>query len=599
MIACMIGYFYHDVPRGRDDASYLTAAINLVEHQSLSFQDIITTTYHGYRQIDASQHVFTSQFLPGYIVYLALFYLIGNVTGIMLANMLIYLFALYILYAIIRTLAHDKIANLGVILFATSYTAVWFPRRTLSENIFLFLTWFSIWLFLEGYKKLRWTPLFLGFIPSSLLIFIRGEGIAFFVCYFLCVLSLIIANKWKDTKSSQKLISLANQIVPKSHFPQTTWQTTIIMIISITISLLHSVLLFVYSQKFGSSYLNTSFQATKGIFTNPVIAIITFVLLLGAFIFFFLSKHTRSRIRKIIVVCIFSLGIVAELWYTHYLQKVETISWTSFKYQFILENFWYYLIIPYIILIFIGIYQGFFKRKELFLLFLASPSFIFLISPAIAVDQPWFMRRYFAVLIPLIFILASIVISRLKLHPSKVLVIFFVFICINISISYPLFKHREHRGVRDDFATLQKRFTEKDLILMEPGWHWQQWGFGLYYIYNIHVLPNLDGLSAQDLAQLIDDHENIYILSTENTNAHPTIPDSNLDFQFEWTLGPFPRLTPTTWIAEHVNKNKYSLDLLTVRSSQNGTPPREIRQIEETYYIFQVKDKHALQFEIK
>ncbi|MEW6407230.1 MAG: hypothetical protein AB1465_00880, partial [Patescibacteria group bacterium] len=195
LFSLFLSFFHHDLPRGRDDASYLVAAIKITESHSLAFSDKLTHTFTGFRNLDSDR--FTSQFLPGYGTYLAVFYNLGGLTLLFWANSLLIFLSLSFIYFLSKNLGGRKTGIISLLFLGTFYTTFWFPRRLISENLFMMLFWSSIFLFFDGILQKKKESLVLGFIPMTLTLFVRGEAIGFWLIYLVIILVHILCDRKK------------------------------------------------------------------------------------------------------------------------------------------------------------------------------------------------------------------------------------------------------------------------------------------------------------------------------------------------------------------------------------------------------------------
>ena len=103
VFSLFIGYFHHDLPTGRDELSYIYAADRLSSSGSLKWDDYFTRPIHGVRNL--YDDTFTSQFLPTYTSYLAVYNLLIGLDAMLWANVLLMLLALGVVYYLVKNLA--------------------------------------------------------------------------------------------------------------------------------------------------------------------------------------------------------------------------------------------------------------------------------------------------------------------------------------------------------------------------------------------------------------------------------------------------------------------------------------------------------------
>jgi hypothetical protein len=575
LAALYIGLFAHDMPRGRDNMVHIASAIKLTESGSFAFEDVLTHPFHGFREI--GENIFTSQFLPGYITYLALFYEWFGIAGVWWANSLLVFITLWSIYEIGKRVMPVKLAYLPMLIFATSYVFVWFSRHTFSENLFLALFWFGVmhvivWIAATtSPKKPSVHLLGQGVLAISLTFLVRAEAIAF--------VAIAILTTW--------LVLLSIKKHGKKEF--------IIHVGYTLLAFLPAVAIFLYTTKFGGNYIQTAFRVAGDIYKNPAIAIPGIVLAATLFGVHKLGAERQQHVKRLAIVVGILTVIIGEIAYLLLIQGEQFTTWTPFKFQFTFETLSAYGITLLMAIAIIGWYKHRLSKSALIMIALALPSFIFLLSPGIAVDQPWFMRRFFPVFIPLMSILAAYMIS--KMHPRRTSIALLLILVFQITLSFPLIAHQEHRGVNTSLTEFAQRFTENDLIIMEPGWHWQQWAYALHYEHGLHILPKLSGITNDQLIQLISQHDRVFIIQDGTGNKQPIYAQSQLEQIDPWIIPAYPKLQPTVWLATYVEEHKDNIDLKRFRQEQQGTPPREIRIVREQYTVWHVTNKNEVQLQ--
>jgi hypothetical protein len=576
--------FYHDMPKGRDDMGYIAASAKLVQTGSLSFADLLTHPYHPFRNLN--DDVFTSRFLPGYTVYLAIFYILFGYQSVFWANALLLFPSLLVIYFIGKELANRKAGLISVLLLATFYTSFWFPRRTVSENLLMFLLLFGSWLTIYAFKKKRAGYLFLALPIFSFSILVRGEAIGYLMT-FIFILSIGLIKFKKEIKNN--------------------WQ----FIIPGLILFLANLYLFIaYGKLYGTGYIDYVLNSAKDAaqFIWGLDNITLFFILLGIIVlfviyflyknkFFIIKQSKVNELRNIVLILFFLLFVAYETIAVYKFNLEEFIKWNYFDNQYVFFSFIKYYLIIYLGIFLYGIYKKYYSKIVYMIIFVLSPVFIFFKSPHIAPDQPWFMRRFYPVVIPLIIILSSIVIVKYFKSKKKIYTIVLILIIVNLSISLPISTFRENQGIKSQLEELSKRFTQTDLVLMEPGWQWQQWGYALHYIYNVNVLPNVDEFKKNDFSELLKKYNIVYIISSKRYNIYPGYEDSNLEYLYEWQLK-YPYLGIDSWLTYYIDHNREQLETSKLKEGLINIPPRNISEAEETYYIFKVIDKTKLDVDV-
>ena len=575
--------FYHDMPRGRDDMGYIAASAKIVETGSLSFDDPLTYPYHPFRNLEGD--TFTSRFLPGYSTYLAIFFILFGAQSIFWANALLIFPSLLIIYFIGKELSNRKVGLISVLLMATFYTSFWFPRRTVSENLLMFLLLFGSWLTIYAFKKKKSGYLFLALPIFSFSILVRGEAIGYLVTFLLVLCFGLIKFK-KEIKSNLQFI------IPGS------------ILFFTNLYLFKS-----YGDLYGTGYIDYIIENASNAlwFIWGLNYLTLFFILLAVIIlfiiyylyknqFFIIKESKVNKFRNVIVLLFFLLFVIYEIFALYKLGGSEYVKWNFFDNQYVFFSFIKYYLIIYVGIFLYGVYKKYYSKTLYIIIFILSPALIFFKSPHIAPDHPWFMRRFYPVVIPLIIILSSIVLEKIFKDKKKIYTVVLILTIVNLSISVPIIAFKENQGVGNQLEDLSNDFSQTDLILMEPGWQWQQWGYALHYIYDMNVLPNVDEFKKNDFPELLKKYNKIYIISTKRYNIYPGYEDDNLEYLYEWKLK-YSYLKRDAWLTYYIDHNREELEMTKLKEGLENIPPQEISATEETYYIFEVDDKTTLDVE--
>ena len=210
---------------GRDQGSFSNAAISLANNHNLksSFpaqQEFFkiygpgtALNFPGFNY-DSAGNLVPSFFL-GYIVWIAIFFSIFGIKGLIIANgVSFFIFLLSFYFLAINYLKKSR-ALAAFFLITTSFIFSWFFKFPLSENLALALIWFGLLQFIWFLRKND--KLFLvSFLASfGLLLFVRIEGIAFFIIALIVFYLLGKNKKLTDKKTVLKytLIFLILMIV--------------------------------------------------------------------------------------------------------------------------------------------------------------------------------------------------------------------------------------------------------------------------------------------------------------------------------------------------------------------------------------------------
>lgn len=218
---------------GRDQGSISEAAIRLAQNHQLEFSTPASQEFFkiygpgkalnfpGFHYTENGALI--TQFPLVYVSWLAVFFSIFGLglLGLIVANAVLFFLFACSFYFLLRIFVAKKCAAFGMFLLLTSFPFFWITKFTLTENMALALLWFSILNLVLFLQKPDKTPYWLFFLSSSLLIFTRIEGIAFFAFSFIAILFSLPAREYVKKNISYfviiPLIALAAIFVINFH----------------------------------------------------------------------------------------------------------------------------------------------------------------------------------------------------------------------------------------------------------------------------------------------------------------------------------------------------------------------------------------------
>lgn len=203
---------------GRDQGSISEAAIRLAQNHRLEFSTPESRQffqiYGPGKALNFPGFYYTmeksliSNFPIPYSSWLASFFSFYQLGGFILANSILLFLFLFSFYLLLRRFSSAGYAFLFLVLTATTFPIFWFYKFTLTENMALFLLWFSILSLLIYLKEKNCLSLCCLLASSSLLFFARIEGI---ILFFTLLTAFFIFGKndfKKIIKNKVRIISL-------------------------------------------------------------------------------------------------------------------------------------------------------------------------------------------------------------------------------------------------------------------------------------------------------------------------------------------------------------------------------------------------------
>ncbi len=211
LVILVAHYTTPSVFSGRDQGSLSNTAINLSQNHQLKFNFPAekeffkiygagkALNFPGFNYDKAGNLI--THFPLGYTSWLAIFYSLFGLNGLIVANSLtLFLFFIFF-YLTARNYLSSKPALITFLVIASSFIFSWLAKYTLSENLALFLVWFGIWEFLLFLKSQEKFYLILSLLTFGLLTFCRIESLA-----FLAMLLLVLFFQLKKAPAFFNLI---------------------------------------------------------------------------------------------------------------------------------------------------------------------------------------------------------------------------------------------------------------------------------------------------------------------------------------------------------------------------------------------------------
>jgi len=163
-------------------------------------------------------------------------------------------------------------------------------------------------------------------------------------------------------------------------------------------------------------------------------------------------------------------------------------------------------------------------------------------------------------------------------------------ISINLAVAAPILWHRENDGMAAQLEDFAGRFGQNDIVLMTPGWRWQQWAYYLHFLYGRAVLPSLEGFeNNQDLQTRLATYDDVYILSERSFSHHPLYSDDQLELVGEIRFT-YPEIEKSLWgLSQILEEADGQADVYYFQQAQMSLPPHDIINEETELKLFKVK----------
>ncbi|HAI73825.1 TPA: hypothetical protein DCL22_00350 [Candidatus Moranbacteria bacterium] len=186
--------------------------------------------------------------------------------------------------------------------------------------------------------------------------------------------------------------------------------------------------------------------------------------------------------------------------------------------SYLLKIFYYYNILPFLLIGLTGISYFIWKKRYDLLVpfFIILPIFIYLIHPGISIDHPWMLRRFSFAIIPLGIFCAVLIIDRLFSKKLYFFPLAFILVAGNLFFSTPYWNFSENKNLLAQTKTLSENFDNNDLILVDRlasgnGWSMISgplnflYGKQAAYFFNPTDLDKIDATKFDNIYFIIPD----------------------------------------------------------------------------------------------
>ncbi len=441
---------------GRDQGSFSEAAVRLSQNHQLEFETAASQEFFkiyspgtalnfpGFNYTSDGKLI--THFSIGYIAWLAVFYSLFGLSGLAIANGVLFFLFLVSFFLLAKLHSNAKTAFFAFALVISSFVFSWFFKFSLSENLALAFIWFGILefsLFLKYKDQLFFFPALGAFL---ILTFTRIEAWA-----LLAMLIVILFSSSRRSPDSNRDEGGLKNIINKKLF----W---LLGIFSVTLLI---------NLKVNSQFYLSSL---KGLIHS------------------FSEENTASAISTL---------------------------------PYLLKIFYYYNILPFLLIGALGIFYFIWKKRYDILVpfFIVLPIFIYLVHPGISLDHPWMLRRFSFAIIPLGIFYTALIIDRL--FSKKIYFFSLAFILIiagNLFFSMPYWNFSENKNLLAQTKSLSENFGNNDLVLVDrlaSGDGWSMIAGPLNFLYGKQAVYffNPDDLNKIDLKKF----DNVYFIIPEQS----------------------------------------------------------------------------------
>jgi hypothetical protein len=189
-------------------------------------------------------------------------------------------------------------------------------------------------------------------------------------------------------------------------------------------------------------------------------------------------------------------------------------------YEYLARIFFNYNLIAYIFIGIIGIallaknIRKNWLKSEFLPLFLTFPTFIYLLSPMITLDEPWFLRRFVFAVFPVLIFYSIYALQKFFYHKMFLYFVLVVLIAANGVVSWRFFTASENKNLLPQIEKLSQKFGTDDLILVDPQTTGSGFSLASEPLRTIYGKQAVYFFNADDLKFVSQDrYKNIYLLT--------------------------------------------------------------------------------------
>lgn len=546
---------------GRDPTGYNLISDVLVKTGSPYVSGASLPAYSGFATTADGRT--TIQFLPFYPILLATAKLLFGGFGQQILHWVLWSTVGIALVSLTR-IGCEKASFSGFLATATALflplPVLWFAREPVAENLLAFFAvgWMTAAvLYLEGSLSF---PILASnaFWPAI----VKVEGGALTLAVLILPLLCRRAEKpqWRAATIAAPAIGCASMMV--------------------AYGILNSDYL-VRHLEFGA-------ESARGLFSIvlPLAAAVMFASLVAL-------KFLKPEWRHLLVcvgTSLVGLGIFAFVTWNYWNIPSGVTTWADFSPTYVSHVWSSYKLLP---LLFVGLLFGAISSEDsrarvaLMVIAVTAPFFY---NAQIALDQPWMMRRFVALTIPALALLFGVAFLQAERNIYTRIAgrTFAIFLAISLTsvAAASLPTSSVNAQVKPELDKLAADLPPDSVLLMEPGWHWQRWGYYLQFNKGITTVPRAEPIDDDGRAALMEPGRPLYLLTSADAPTHPWIESAKFVHIADYVLHQdfYEKVRLTGFVASH-QEHIPSARLLTILSSES---PPYAEKLTVSLHLYQV-----------
>ena len=189
-------------------------------------------------------------------------------------------------------------------------------------------------------------------------------------------------------------------------------------------------------------------------------------------------------------------------------------------YEYLARIFFNYNLLAYLLIGLVGVaillknIRKNWLKSEFLPLFLTFPTFIYLLSPMITLDEPWFLRRFVFAVFPVLIFYSIYALQKFFRHKIFLYFVLVVLIAANGVVSWRFFTASENKGLLPQIEKLSQKFNSDDLVLVDRTATGSGFSLASEPLRTIYGKQAVYFFNADDLKFVNQDrYKNIYLLT--------------------------------------------------------------------------------------
>jgi 4-amino-4-deoxy-L-arabinose transferase-like glycosyltransferase len=555
-----VSLFFHPNPwilGGRDQGVYINTGVNIANTGSILIHDNLLKSlnvseygnffsigdnhsnnpaiyegsqYPGFYITDSQTGAVTPQFFYLWPSWIAIFYSIFGLSIGLFVTPFFAVLSIISIYLVGKTLFNSRVGLLAAFFSTLNFAFIWYSREPTTEIFTMFLIFLGIFAFVHLSRQSSFSKYYYAIIASLCLgeIFLtRIDTVLLLIPFILFLVYLWVEHQFKAEHMVFVIISVTMGIYAllSAIFISTPYTFDIIglTLSDRLISLFNHLSIF-------SSGMAVLFLASiisfdyRGFVSHKIKNIVKFLPYIRAFI-----------------VILILLGMI----YLLFIRPQGEITSDSYN---LVKVSWYMGGFFGVVLASLGcimiLYKKPYRESYFFLSIFLMYSIFYILSAKISPDQPWWIRRYLPIVIPMAIICIAYFIDQLYMvsKSSKIIkvismILIILLIIPSIASDLKIVSFQEYGHALEDVDNMSKMFSDNSIILYTSNYYTERIATPLHYIYGKNVTSvNSYNQSLDMIDKWIASNKTVYLIDTIGNNDISQNNGNFSSYSVAWTV---------------------------------------------------------------